>query len=1077
MPPLFRQKQAPRLGGRRSLLTAGSPVSSATTSTSGTPVSLAPASTSESPISSATTSFQDLRSPSRNWNTSIPNFTKKLEDVEENRDPKKLVVAEETGDPEVLVVAEETGVLEVLVVAEETGEPAVSKDLYGVTKPEEIASGLKEPETKMREWVKNCLAYVGMMVQMFFFLMLAATGIATTIKAMKNPGLSLLIVELASVGTMVAFDIVAAQALLNSYQKVKRFYAPILLLRVRKRALLDKVETLLGRIHGRNTYIDYADVGDGDIRAALYLEEELGAQLWCVKDFADDSANINRPCMYWIIFYSFCCLVVALGNIWVTLVILGDVLHPHRLLPLPWFRLLPLPLFERVSSWLVYFSVLGPVVDVVVNVVTMWQKGVTAFIYILSRPLDHFIPQLLHPYLYNTVNTPRISLQAPVMKLTNPLRNWNASKPNFTEKLEDIKENGDPEKLMVAEETGDPEVLVVAEEIGVPEVLVVAEETGDPAASKDLYRLIKLEEIANGLREQETKMRKGVENCLAYVGTMVEVFFFLMLAATSKKGLLLITYSCRAKLRHHQHTPHSPESPSKNRPRFTNKLSSIPIFKKVMDGKKVIAICQSGGEFVMDNDGSLSYRGGDAHAMEIDDQMKYEDFKEEVGEMFNSDHGVMTIKYFLPGNKKTLITISNDKDLDRMMKFHGNSNTTDIYVLTEEVVAPDASDTPASRSSRTTLSETGVLFDSPLNIMDDVMDDTTQPGELIDGSFVILDDDATHFDDHIDIATEFPALPSVGSTDEKLIIAAQQWQNNITGVGQRFNSVHEFREALRKYAIAHQFAFRYKKNDSHRVTVKCKAEVSPAQSLTFVADREKGLKQSIADIFSDLDVHHGYCIRYLSEQLIRDLKGQFSQEVKLLMVEDFYAAAYAPRLEGFQRCADSIKSISLEAYNWIMESEPEHWANACFQGARYNHMTSNFGELFYSWASDAHELPITQMVDAIRGKISELISTRRAESDQWVTRLTPSMEEKLDQENLTVHSHQVLISAGNRFEVRGETIEVVDIDLWDCSCKVWQLTVDARVPGTTNQLAKSFCQSAEHCSPLGRFSLIDLERG
>lgn len=124
-----------------------------------------------------------------------------------------------------------------------------------------------------------------------------------------------------------------------------------------------------------------------------------------------------------------------------------------------------------------------------------------------------------------------------------------------------------------------------------------------------------------------------------------------------------------------------------------------------------------------------------------------------------------------------------------------------------------------------------------------------------------------------------------------------------------------------------------------------------------------------------------------------------------------------------------------------MESEPEHWANACFQGARYYHMTSNFGELFYAWASDAHELPITQMVDAIWGKITELIYTRRAESDRWVTRLTPSMEEKLDKESLKVHPHQVLISAGNnRFEVRGETIEVVDIDLWDCSCKGWQLT-------------------------------------
>lgn len=115
-----------------------------------------------------------------------------------------------------------------------------------------------------------------------------------------------------------------------------------------------------------------------------------------------------------------------------------------------------------------------------------------------------------------------------------------------------------------------------------------------------------------------------------------------------------------------------------------------------MGGMKVITICQSGGEFVVDDDGSLSYQGGDAHAVEIDELMKYEDFKMEVAEMFNSDHGAMTIKYFLLDNKKTL-TISNDKDLNRMMKFHGNSDTTDIYILIEEVVAPDVLDTPAGR--------------------------------------------------------------------------------------------------------------------------------------------------------------------------------------------------------------------------------------------------------------------------------------------------------------------------------------------------------------------------------------------
>lgn len=481
----------------------------------------------------------------------------------------------------------------------------------------------------------------------------------------------------------------------------------------------------------------------------------------------------------------------------------------------------------------------------------------------------------------------------------------------------------------------------------------------------------------------------------------------------------------------------------------------------------------------------------------------------------------------------------------------------------------------------------------------------------------------------------------LSSNEEKLARGALQWQNTITGVGQRFSSVHEFRESLRKYAIAHQFAFKYKKNDSHRVTVKCKAEGCPwrihasrlssthlicikkmnsthtcdgavgttghqatrswvasiikeklkafpdykpkdivndikeeygiqlnyfqawrgkeiakeqlqgsykeaysqlpifceklmeanpgslamcttkedssfdrlfvsfhaslygfqqgcrplifldsiplkskyqgallaataadaddgvfpvafaivdAESddswhwfllqlksvlstscpITFVADRENGLKNSIAETFEGS--FHAYCLRYLTEQLLRDLKGQFPQEVKRLMIEDLYAAAYAPKPEGFQNYMESIKKISEEAYDWIIQSEPHNWANSFFQGTRYNHMTSNFGELFYCWASDADDLPITQMVDVIRSKLTELIVARKTISDLWSTRLSPSMEEKLQRESEKCHSLQVILSARNTYEVCGDSSEVVNIDTWECSCKTWQLT-------------------------------------
>lgn len=116
-----------------------------------------------------------------------------------------------------------------------------------------------------------------------------------------------------------------------------------------------------------------------------------------------------------------------------------------------------------------------------------------------------------------------------------------------------------------------------------------------------------------------------------------------------------------------------------------------------MAGKRVIAICQSGGEFDTDRDGVLSYKGGDAHAMEVDETLDYYDFKMEVAEMFNCSLATMSVKYFLPGNRKTLITISNDKDLKRMIKFHGDSDTAEIYVMTEEAVDPDFSNMPGSR--------------------------------------------------------------------------------------------------------------------------------------------------------------------------------------------------------------------------------------------------------------------------------------------------------------------------------------------------------------------------------------------
>ncbi|MED6142733.1 hypothetical protein PIB30_118153 [Stylosanthes scabra] len=120
-----------------------------------------------------------------------------------------------------------------------------------------------------------------------------------------------------------------------------------------------------------------------------------------------------------------------------------------------------------------------------------------------------------------------------------------------------------------------------------------------------------------------------------------------------------------------------------------------------MATKKVITICQSGGEFVTEKDGSLFYNGGDAYAIDIDQRTKLTDFKSEIAEMFNCSAHSMIIKYFLPGNNRTLITVSKDKDLQRMVSFAGEATTVDVFVFsTEEGAARNTSNMPASQAGQ-----------------------------------------------------------------------------------------------------------------------------------------------------------------------------------------------------------------------------------------------------------------------------------------------------------------------------------------------------------------------------------------
>uniref|UniRef100_A0A453E0A9 PB1 domain-containing protein n=1 Tax=Aegilops tauschii subsp. strangulata TaxID=200361 RepID=A0A453E0A9_AEGTS len=99
------------------------------------------------------------------------------------------------------------------------------------------------------------------------------------------------------------------------------------------------------------------------------------------------------------------------------------------------------------------------------------------------------------------------------------------------------------------------------------------------------------------------------------------------------------------------------------------------------EGGFVVAICQHGGEFTSGPNGNLIYKGGEAHAVDVSREMSLDSFKDEVSKVFHVDVTDMSFKYFLPNNNRTLITISCDRDLQRMVDFTASAAQADVFVI------------------------------------------------------------------------------------------------------------------------------------------------------------------------------------------------------------------------------------------------------------------------------------------------------------------------------------------------------------------------------------------------------------
>ncbi|KAK1417199.1 hypothetical protein QVD17_26323 [Tagetes erecta] len=210
------------------------------------------------------------------------------------------------------------------------------------------------------------------------------------------------------------------------------------------------------------------------------------------------------------------------------------------------------------------------------------------------------------------------------------------------------------------------------------------------------------------------------------------------------------------------------------------------------------------------------------------------------------------------------------------------------------------------------------------------------------------------------------------------------------------------------------------------------------QSITFVFDREKNLKPYIVEVFQDS--HVGYSMYHLLESFKRNVKGPFHGDDKSFLLIHFLDAAHAVRLGGFKKSTEQIKQISSEAYDWVMQIEPQHWTTSSFKGERYNHIIDDVSRPLSKLMEDNQELSILHKIDAIIRTMVDSINDAKLDGIMWSTHLTPSKEKQLLKEIVKSCGLKVLISSDTLFEVREDSTHVVNIGNWSCTCLRWKET-------------------------------------
>ncbi|XP_026451019.1 uncharacterized protein LOC113351205 [Papaver somniferum] len=252
--------------------------------------------------------------------------------------------------------------------------------------------------------------------------------------------------------------------------------------------------------------------------------------------------------------------------------------------------------------------------------------------------------------------------------------------------------------------------------------------------------------------------------------------------------------------------------------------------------------------------------------------------------------------------------------------------------------------------------------------------------------------------------------------------------------GSRADLVVEGGEFKRIFPLSYGIVSSETVENWHWLLKKLESILGP-RVLTFISDRHEGLIQGIRDVFPTF--YHAWCYQHLKNNVrskTNKKKGEHFVAMGLFK-ECFHSSTH----EGFDQGMQNLKDMGCDGLQKFLREIPvECWSNAHCLGCRYGDMCSNIADSFNSWIKEAKGMPIATLVNWIRLKIMEQMSTRKRKGAAYKGFICPRLEKKVLSFIRAGVQWRITKSGDMEWEVfDGKHTHAVNIAKFQCSCGVW----------------------------------------